>query len=132
MAQAPEHALKAGVEQVFITKPIEILDERRVFVIPAKVHIGGKDSPQEILWVNQTGGTVTIWLPNAGHYLNQFKDPETQKVHEFITPFSVPPKGELLVTVKETPPYGYYEYNVFCEVIQDYAQGDSAPGVICP
>ena len=117
---------------VFLTKPFDILDTRRVFVIPAKVHIGGEDSPKEILWVNQTGGPVTIWLPNAGKYLNEYKDPQTQEVHPFIAPIPVAKDGVLNVSVKEEPPKGYYEYNIYCEVIQDYAQGESSPGCICP
>jgi hypothetical protein len=132
MSQAPERKLKAGVEQVFITKPIEILDEKRVFVIPPKIHIGGKDSPKEILWVNQTGGPITIWIPNGGQYLNKYEDPDTHEVHEFIKPFPLDATGKLHVTVQASPPYGYYEYNVFCEVIKDYAHGESSPGVICP
>jgi hypothetical protein len=132
MAQAPKRSPYPEVAQVFLTKPFDILGERRVFVIPPKVHIGGEDSPKEILWINETGGPVTIWLPNADHYLNEYKDPVTQEVHEFITPFSVPDKGELLVTIQENPDYGYYEYNVYCKVIDNYAQGESAPGVSCP
>ena len=99
---------RPGVKMVFLTKPFDILDTRRVFVIPAKVHIGGEDSPKEILWVNQTGGPVTIWLPNADKYLNQYEDPRTQETQPFLTPFPVATDGVLNVTVKKDPPFGYY------------------------
>ncbi len=129
---ATKRAPKAGVQQVVLTKPIEIVDRKRVFVVPASVHIDDEAPPKAIQWVNQTGGPVTIWLPNADLYLEPYEDPETHKVHEFLTPFDVATKGVLLLDVKENPPEGRYVYNVYCEVTKDYAQGNSAPDVSCP
>ena len=120
------------VQKVLLTKPYVIAGRKRIFVVPAIVHLGGENPPKTIEWVNQTGGPVTIWLPNADHYLKPHEDPKTHKVHEFITPFDVDTKGALLLDVKENPPDCYYEYNVYCEEIKDYAQGNSPPVVSCP
>ncbi len=129
---ATKHAAKPDVHQVILTKPIDIVGEKRVFVVPATVHLRGEHPPKSIQWINQTGGPVTIWLPNADRYLQPYEDPETHAVHEFITPFDVAPKGELLVDVKEKYADGRYVYNVYCEITKDYAQGNSAPDVSCP
>jgi hypothetical protein len=120
------------VQKVLLTKPYDIVGRKRIFVLPAIVHLGGENPPKTIEWVNQTGGPVTIWLPNADHYLKPYEDPETHKVHDFIKPFPVATKGELRLTVKDHPPKCYYEYNVYCEVIENYAQGNSAPVMSCP
>jgi hypothetical protein len=120
------------MQKVLLTKPYDIEGRKRVFVIPAIVHLDDENPPKTIEWVNQTGGPVTIWFPNGGHFLKPHEDPETHKVHKFITPFDVSTKGELVLDVKENLAKGYYEYNVYCEVIKDYAQGNSAPGVSYP
>jgi hypothetical protein len=120
------------VQKVLLTKPYDIVGKKRVFVIPATVHLDYENPPKSIEWVNQTGGPVTIWLPNGEHFLKPYEDPETQEVHKFITPFELGTKGELLLDVKENLPKGSYEYNVYCKVINDYAQGNSPPVMSCP
>jgi hypothetical protein len=120
-----------GVKQVFLTEPIKIRDTERIFVIPPKVHIGGEHSPKQIQWVNLTGGPVTIWLPNGDHCLEPV-DPKTGAKLNFLTPFPVPTNYELRLDVRKKPRDGYYEYNVYCKVIEDYAQGESEPGLSCP
>lgn len=138
---AVKRAHEKPVERVIFTEPVNIgHKERRVFVLPPHVHIGGENPPKTIHWVNETGGDVTIWIPNAAHYLSAFEDPLTHEVHEikppkpgeFIPPFHLPAKRELFVTVKKDPPSGYYPYDVYCDVTQDYAQGNSSPVVCCP
>jgi hypothetical protein len=118
--------------KVFVTKPYDLEGKGRVLVIPATVHLDPEELPETIEFINQTGGPVTIWLPNGNHFLKPYKDPGTDKVHEFIQPIDVATTGELLVEVKEQVPNGYYEYNVYCNVIEDYAQGHSSPVVCCP
>ncbi len=134
----PHSAVKRALEKpepvrkVLLTKPYDIEGRKRVFVIPPTVHLDDENPPKTIKFVNQTGGPVTIWLPNGDYFLKSHEDPETHKVHKFIIPFDVSTKGELLFDVKEKLPEGCYEYNVYCEVIKDYAQGNSSPNMSCP
>lgn len=128
-----KRALEKPVQRVVFTEPVNIgQKQRRVFVLPPIVHLGGENPPKTIQWVNETGGDVTIWIPNAAHYLDPYVDPQTLQVHQFIAPFRLAARGELVVSVKKVPANGYYPYDVFCEVTQDYAQGNSSPGVGCP
>jgi hypothetical protein len=131
-ATKPALEKQGPMQKVLLTKPYDIEGRKRVFVIPATVHLDYENPPKTIEFVNQTGGPVTIWLPNGDHFLKPHEDPETHKVHKFITPFDVSTKGELLLDVKEKLPKGSYEYNVYCEVIKDYAQGNSSPVMSCP
>jgi hypothetical protein len=121
-----------AVRRVLFTKPYDIEGKERVFVIPPTVHLDYENPPKTIEFVNQTGGPVTIWLAAGGHFLKLRKDPETHVAQEFITPFDVPTKGQLIFDVKEKLTKGEYEYNVYCEVIKDYAQGHSSPNLSCP
>jgi hypothetical protein len=120
------------MKKVLLTKPYDIEGKERVFVIPATVHLDYENPPKTINFVNQTGGLVTIWLPNGDYFLKPYEDPETHEVHEFIKPFDVSKDGALLLYVKEKLPKGCYEYNVYCEAIKDYAQGNSSPNMSCP
>jgi hypothetical protein len=122
---ATKRAMSSSMNQVVFGKPIKI-DRERVFVNPPTFHLCGENPPKAIRWENQTGGPVMIWLPNADHCLN--RPPEG----DFSKPFVIPPKGELLLTVKEHPKKGKYEYHVYCEVIKDYAEGNSPPNLSCP
>lgn len=121
-----------AVRRILFTKLYDIEGEERVFVIPPTVHLDYENPPKTIEFFNQTGGPVTIWLAAGGHFLKPRKDPETHVVQEFIKPFDVPAKGQLIFDVKEKLPKGEYEYNVYCEVIKDYAQGNSPPSISCP
>jgi hypothetical protein len=121
-----------AVQKVLFTKPYDIEGRKRVFVIPAIVHLDDENPPKTIEFINHTGGPVTIWLAAGGHFLKPRKDPKTHEVHEFVAPFDVPMKEPLVFDVKENLPKGYYEYNVYCEVIDNYAQGNSSPGMSCP
>jgi hypothetical protein len=121
-----------AVRRVVFTKPYDIEGKERVFVIPPTVHLDYENPPKTIEFVNQTGGPVTIWLAAAGHFLKLRKDPETHVIQEFIKPFDVSTKVPLVFDVKEKLPKGCYEYNVYCEEIKDYAQGNSSPNISCP
>ena len=116
-----------SVERVILQKPYEI-DRRRVFVKPPIVHIGNGDSPKTIRLDNQTGGLVKIWLPNADAYLNP------QPGTDFSKPMEVDDGGklDLFVKVNPKPKEGHYQYHVYCEVIKDFAEGNSPPVLHCP
>jgi hypothetical protein len=121
-----------AVRTVLFTKPYIIEGKKRIFVIPPTLHLDDENLPKTIEFVNHTGGPVTIWLPTGGYFLKPREDPETHEVQKFITPFDVSTKVPLVFEVKEKPPKGCYEYNVYCEEIKDYAQGNSPPNISCP
>lgn len=139
--EAVKRAQEKPVERVVFTEPVNIgQKQQRVFVLPPVVHLQGENPPKTIQWVNETGGDVTIWIPNAAEYLSSYEDPETHKVHEFKPPkehgfiplFHLAAKDELVVTVKKDLSNGYYPYDVYCNKTQNYAQGNSGPVVSCP
>lgn len=122
---ATERALVSPVRQVILPAPIAI-DRKRIFVNPPTIHIGSGDSrAKTIEWVNQTGGDIYIWLPNAHRYL-------IGKPEDFLKPFAVPNGGNLALQVSQTSEANYYHYNVYCRAIDSYAEGNSEPGVECP
>ena len=130
---AVKRALEKPLERVVFTEPVNIgQKQRRVFVLPAVIHLGGENPPKTIQWVNETGGEVTMWIPNAGQYLEPYIDPQSGTVHPFIIPFRIAAKGELVVSVRKNPPDGFYPYDVYCEVTHNYAQGNSSPIASCP
>jgi hypothetical protein len=122
---ASKRAMSPSMLQVMLGKPIEI-DTPRVFVNPPISHLCGANPPQIIRWDNQTGGPVMIWLPNGDKLL----DPPSGG--DFSKPFLIPPKGELVLSVKENPKKARIQYHVYCEVIGDYAEGNSPPVLSCP
>jgi hypothetical protein len=134
---AVKHALEKpeSVKKVILTKSYDIAGRKRVFVIPSTVHLGGENPPEAIEWVNETGGTVWIWLPTVDHYLSLH--PHKDKGENVVKPIRVL-DGEISrpFVVKDrkdlTQAEFYYHYDVYCESIHDYAQGDSDPGVGYP
>jgi hypothetical protein len=114
-------------KQVVLRSPI-LIGSPRVFVDPPKIHIGRGDSKlKSIQWVNQTGGEVLIWLPNAYNYLEG-------KPEDFVTPRRIPAGGILPLTVRQDCVDGEYDYHVFCKAIKGngYAEGNSPPIAACP
>ena len=116
---------------VTLSNKIGIGDRYRVFVIPSTIHIGGEKSPQAIKWVNETGGPVKLWLPALGKILNH---PKTQDLSAPIDLADGATSDPFVVNDKRM--WGKeefcYHYNVYCDSIQDYAQGDSEPVLSCP
>lgn len=112
-------------KQIVLRSPIKI-DRLRVFVDPPSIHIhsGGSDL-KAIEWVNQTGGDVLIWLPNGHNYL-------IGKPEDFLAPLPLSNGGVLTREVRRDYKDGDYEYNVYCKVIDGYAEGNSPPVVHCP
>jgi hypothetical protein len=122
---AVEVALEAPYERVILPPPITI-DRERIFVNPPTLHLGsGSSRLKTIQWVNQTGGEVLIWLPNAYNYLEG-------NPGDFLLPKSIPVGRTLTFAVSPDCKDGYYHYNVFCKRINGYAEGNSEPGVSCP
>jgi hypothetical protein len=122
-------AREGPVERIIFHEPHKI-DRPRVFVDPPQYHIGNGDSPRTIRFVNETGGPVKIWLPNADKYLNPQRNG-----NDFSKPIDVGIGGELELTVKSSPAKpeeGHYQYHVYCEVIKDFAEGNSPPVMNCP
>ena len=122
---ATKRALSPTVLQVMLGKPIEI-DTPRVFVNPPIAHLCDATPPQSIRWDNQTGGPVMIWLPNGDKLLN----PPSGK--DFSKPFLIAPNCDLTLGVKKNPKKARIQYHVYCEVIGDYAEGNSPPVLSCP
>jgi hypothetical protein len=115
----------APFREVILPSPITI-DRPRVFVNPPTIHIGEVDSRlKTIVWVNQTGDEVLLWLPNAYNYLEG-------KEEDFLTPIPIAAGGKLPFAVRSDCVDGYYHYNVFCKKIHGYAEGNSEPGASCP
>jgi hypothetical protein len=104
--------------------------DKRVKVEPPTYHIGNGDSPRVIRFDNQTGDSVRVWLPNADKYLSHRRHGS-----DFSKPFEVPIGGVLELTVKanpELPEEGEYQYHVYCEAINGFAEGNSPPVLHCP
>ena len=114
------------VQPIIFQEPHQV-DRKRVFVNPPIFHIGKGKSPKPIRLENKTGGPVKIWLPNAEKYLNR-RRPGT----DFSKPIRIAKGKHLDLMVKADPEEGYYQYHVYCEVIKDFAEGNSPPVMHCP
>jgi hypothetical protein len=125
----PKPATQPALEGPFakITLPRAIaVDRPRVFVNPPVVRIGsGETQLKNIQWVNRTGKTAWIWLPNGHHYL----DVSPKKLLE---PIEIEDGHEVHFRVKPVPREGHYNYHVYCDAIADNAEGHSEPHVTCP
>jgi hypothetical protein len=122
---ATEVAFESPFKKVILPSPITI-DRPRVFVNPPTIHIGSGDSKlRTIVWVNETGGDVLIWLPNAHHYLKG-------EAEDFLTLKTIDAGKMLPLEVRPDCVDGYYHYNVYCKAIDGYAEGNSEPGASCP
>ena len=113
------------VQPIIFQEPHQV-DRLRVFVNPPIFHIGQGKSPTPIQLENQTGGLVKIWLPNAEKYL----DPKPGT--DFLKPIDVADGDHLDLVIKANPTQGHYQYHVYCEVIKDFAEGNSPPVMHCP
>jgi|SRR5579863_3905785 hypothetical protein len=102
---------------------------RRIYVNPPVIHIGkGEAQLEDIRFMNNTGGTVRIWLLEAEKIFNA----PPQGYKNFENPFVVKPKGTLDLKLKPDLPYGDYVYHVFCDAIGHEAEGNSPPAIGCP
>jgi hypothetical protein len=50
--------------------------------------------------------------------------------YNFFDPIVIPPGRQLVLQVFSAPVTGHYHYHVYCEEVQDCAQGDSEPTLI--
>jgi hypothetical protein len=122
---ATELAFESPFKQVILPSPITI-DRPRVFVNPPTIHIGsGNSKLKTVVWVNQTGGDVLIWLPNGHKYLKG-------EAEDFLALKPIRAGESLPIEVRADCVDGYYHYNVYCKAIEGYAEGNSEPGASCP
>jgi hypothetical protein len=117
----PKMAVVQPVRDVILTTPYDIGGRRRIFVVPPNIHLGALKT---IRWTNKTGGPVEIWLAAVRHLLRSTKD--------LSKPIKLDPGRELVVGVEPTAEECEYEYHVFCEVINNFADGNSPPTMSCP
>jgi hypothetical protein len=102
---------------------------KRVYVNPPVIHVGhGSEQLKDIRFMNNTGGTVRIWLLEAA---SLFAAPP-KGYKDFENPFVVDARGTLDLDLKPDLGYGDYYYHVFCDSIGHEAEGNSAPIVSCP
>jgi hypothetical protein len=107
-------------------KPVTI-NKPRIFANPPLVHIGsGPMQIQEVAIVNNSGGDIRVWMPLGAKVFDD------RSVSDFSVPFLVPQATDRTLYVKNNPQEGKYEYHVYCEVIEDYAEGNSPPVMNCP
>jgi hypothetical protein len=57
---------------------------------------------------------------------------DERSVSDWSVPFLVPKDSNRTLYVKRNPQEGKYEYHVYCEAIEDYAEGNSPPVAACP
>lgn len=118
---------ETGVLTVEIGKPI-VIERARVFVNPPTVHVGtGAAQIREVQLLNKTGADVQVWFPHGAKLFD-----ERTSVRSFAEPFLIAVGASRSLYVKEVPQEGQYSYHVYCEAIEDYAEGNSPPIASCP
>jgi hypothetical protein len=111
---------------VEIGKPVTI-NKARIFVNPPMVRIGsGATQIAQVTLVNNSGGDIRVWLP---HGAKLFDD---RSVADWSVPFLIPKDTDRTLYVKPNPQEGKYDYHIYCEAIEDYAEGNSPPILSCP
>jgi len=113
--------------------PITV-NKARVFVNPPKLGIGSGNKRLTVVpIVNNTGSTVRIWFPQGKLLFDSFSNGTTyERSPDFSQPIAVAHKSSLNLYVRSNPKDGQYQYHVYCEAIEDYAEGNSPPVMICP
>jgi len=102
--------------------PVRNADNGKIRI--ERFHIGENKS---VRFVNQTGGVVKILIPDGG---SLFVPPNG--VPDTDTRLNITVGGELVLRVVEEPKHKKYPYAAYCEVIGDFAEGGSAPVIVCP
>jgi hypothetical protein len=107
---------------------------KRVYVNPPVIHVGiGDERLKNVLFTNETGDTVRIWLLEAASlFVPPATDNEGKVYTDLNTPFVVKQNGTLDVKITPKSDYGDYYYHVYCDAIGREADGNSAPRVSCP
>jgi hypothetical protein len=96
----------------------------RAFVISPQIRIGMPPTVSKVIWKNDTREDARLWFPNGGRV---FKDQLDYK-----NPLPIKPGGSKELEVKPNPELGDYHYHVYCEAVQDCAQGNSEPRLSVP
>jgi hypothetical protein len=122
----PAVALETPRPGEVIVEAARVIDRKRIFVNPPILHIGsGAPELPEIRFINHTRKKILVWLPNGHHYLN--KD-----AAELEKPIPIDAGKEYPLPLKAGPEKGHYAYHVYCEEIENGAEGHSEPHVGCP
>jgi hypothetical protein len=101
----------------------------RIFVSPPVIHVGsGSSQLKDIQFMNNTGGTVRIWLLNAA---SLFAGPP-EGYSDFNDPFVVKAGGKLDLKLLPDLKVDSYAYYVYCDKIKGEAEGNSPPRIDCP
>ena len=122
----PRQAGKVAI--VNIEKPV-MINKLRVFVNPPTVHVGSLAAQtviDEVKINNNTGGDIRVWFPQGAKIF------DVRSVSDWNSPFLIPKDQDRILRVKADPEEGEFNYNVYCDAIGDYAQGNSEPHVGCP
>jgi hypothetical protein len=121
----------AGARVVVVNLPPPIQpggDRSRVFVKPAHVRIEmPPEQVQAVQFNNNTGDVVKLWIPTGAAL---FKPPD--KHPGFDHEIEIPDKGHKTLDVLPHPTRGRYLYQVYCNAINNYAEGNSAPEITVP
>jgi hypothetical protein len=126
--EATKTALDQTVRTVKLSKPEFVGGRDRIFVVPGTVHLGGAVAAKTIVWLNETGGPVKVWLAALKDILIP------QAGQDFSGPIQIDERtnNRLEVTVKEGIENCQRDYHVFCEKIGNFADGNSPPNMSCP
>lgn len=124
MAETPKMATEQPETDVVLTAPEQAGGRLRIFAVPPTIHLGGPTPPKSIRWTNKTGQSIHIWLASVRSYLESTQD--------LSQPIEVDAGDDLVVGVKYSTEQFEYDYHVFCDAIQNYADGNSPPHVSCP
>lgn len=129
MSPAPRRALAKPTRTVVLPAPTEInsTKKKKVFISPGTIHLAYPNKAKTVVWVNNTGAAVNIWLVNVQDVFFALHGEDLSQ------PQKIDDGQEFAVGVKDSVPSVYVkDYQAYCEVINDYADGDSSPHVGCP
>jgi|HubBroStandDraft_2_1064218.scaffolds.fasta_scaffold145039_2 hypothetical protein len=126
---ATRRALAKPIRTVVLPAPTEVnsTKKKKVFISPGTIHLAYPNKAKTIVWANNTGAAVNIWLVNVQDVFFALQGEDLSQ------PQKIDDGKEFAVGVEDNVPSLYLkDYQVYCEAIDDYADGDSSPHVGCP
>ncbi len=120
MASAPVTARRAGPVGTITIPAKDVQNKIKI----TRFHIGDHASVE---FVNATGRDVRLWIPNGGLL---FVQPD--RIPSLGIRVDVPAASRFSLPVKDHPTDGLYPYSAYCDDIGDFAEGNSAPVIVCP
>lgn len=121
MASAAAVARKTGPKGT-ITIPLKDVDNK------IKIHPFNIGDHATVCFANQTGAAVTLLIPNGG---SVFVPPGGSQDSDIKITIAAGMESNPL-SVLDQPTKGHYPYAAYCKAIDGYAEGGSAPVIICP